>query len=487
MPIAFVIEVHVPYLRHPGRRPIGEEQLHTFTAQTLIPLLDLIGELQRHHLPVTITLACSPVALEQWRDPVVNKHFIQWLESRITHHQAELTRFEAEGNRHGAYLARFYLDWDRQILRSFTNRYHRNLVGRLQELVIADIIIPLCVPASHAILPLLGHESMVRAQLEHGLLYISRYLKRPEGLWLPAYAWRAGIEHIALDLDLRYVIVDPDSVGQGQLPGWLIPKRLAAIGIENELARHIWSTELGYPGDPLYRNPADPTGYTANGSGSPQPYDPYDALRRAQEHANHFVEQLLYRFTQLPPDTTIVVPIDARLWSSNWFEGPTWFQAVLTRCATDTRLLLTQPGTILNHLPGTSTVSLQTRLWHSDCDADLPSPLHHRYRELLHQAEQYFAELVAHNPAAEGLRERVLSQAARELLLAEMSDWVEDAHNLGWQRYLDRFDQILTLARQESLSATDLFTLEQIESQDAIFPVLNYRLFGEKYHQPPKF
>jgi len=37
------------------------------------------------------------------------------------------------------------------------------------------------------------------------------------------------------------------------------------------------------------------------------------------------------------------------------------------------------------------------------------------------------------------------------------------------------------------LSATDLFTLEQIESQDAIFPVLNYRLFGEKYHQPPKF
>lgn len=90
--------------------------------------------------------------------------------------------------------------------------------------------------------------------------------------------------------------------------------------------------------------------------------------------------------------------------------------------------------------------------------------------------------LVTYYPAAEGLRERVLTQAARELLLAEMSDWLMES-DPGWQRYLDRFDHLLLLARQESLSATDLFALEQIESHDSIFPVLNYRLFGEKHHR----
>lgn len=480
MPVAFVIEVHIPYVRHPGRHPNGEEPLHTLTAQVLIPLIDLLCELQRHRLPVTITLACSPIALEQWRDPVVNKHFAQWLEDRITHHQAELARFEAEGNRHGAYLARFYLDWDRQTLRAFSTRYQRNLAGRLQELVIAEVITPLCLPASHAILPLLGRESVVRAQLEHGLLYISRYLRRPEGLWLPGGAWRPEIEQIALELDLHYVIVDRAYVRSGQLPGWLIPRRLAAIGMEHDLARHIDSTELGYPGDPLYRNAADPTGYTANGIDEPQSYDPYDALRRAQEHANHFVEQLLYRLSQLPAESTIVVPIDTRWWGSYWFEGPTWLQAVLTRCATDARLRLTHPGTILTNLRASEMVTLHTDSQPTSGNlARWQSPAAQRYWQALHDAEQRFADLVAHYPAAEGLRERVLAQAARELLLAEQSDWAEDPQELGWQRHLDRFEQLFVLARQESLSATDLFTLEQIETHDAIFPVLNYRLFGK--------
>lgn len=484
MPIAFVIEVHVPYLRHPGRQPIGEERLHAFTAHTLIPLLDLMSELQRHSLPLSIALACSPIALEQWRDPLVHKHFVQWLEGRITHHQNELTRFEHEGNQHGAYLARFYLDWDRQLLRSFTIRYQRNPLGRLQELVAAGLITPLCVPASYAILPFLGYESMVRAQLEHGLLYISRYLKRPEGLWLPGSAWCDGLERIMLELDLRYVIVDPSNVQlqHGRLPGWLVPRRLAAIGVEADLARHIWSVELGYPGDPLYRNPADPTGYTANGADAPQPYDPYHALRRAQEHANHFVDQLLFRLSQLPSETTLVVPIDARLWSRNWFEGPTWLQAVLMRCATDSRLRLTQPGSLLHHLSSNDAVVLQATAQADASATAWQSPFIDHYRRALHEAERRFAELVTYYPAAEGLRERALTQAARELLLAEMSDWLIDC-DPGWQRYLDRFDHILLLARQESLSATDLFALEQIESHDSIFPVLNYRLFGEKHHR----
>ncbi|WP_322487651.1 1,4-alpha-glucan branching protein domain-containing protein [Chloroflexus sp.] len=479
MPVAFVIEVHTPYVRHPGRHPIGEEHLHAFTAQMLIPLLDLLSESQRYHLPVTLALACSPIALEQWRDRVVSKHFEQWLEHKIAHHQAELARFEAEGNRHGAYLARFYLDWDRQTLRTFSTRYQRNLAGRLQELVVTEVITPLCVPASHAILPLLSRESLVRAQLEHGLLYISRYLKRPEGLWLPGCAWRPGIEQIALDLDLRYVIVDPAYTRTDQLPGWIIPRRLAAIGVESDLSCQIWSTELGYPGDPLYRNAADPTGYTANGIDAPQPYDPYDALRRAQEHANHFVEQLLYRLNQLPADATIVVPIDARWWGSCWFEGPTWLQAVLTRCATDTRLSLTQPGTILAGLRTSETVSLQADLQLLHPLSRWQSASAQRYWQALHDAEQRFVDLIAHYPAVEGFRERVLTQAAREILLAEQSDWAEDPQELGWQRHLDRFEQLFALARQESLSATDLFTLEQIETHDAIFPVLNYRLFGK--------
>ncbi len=479
MPVAFVIELHAPYARNPGRQYAGEDRLHTLTAQAFIPLLDLLGELQRHGLPITITVACSPIALEQWRDPVVNKHFAQWLEEKIRHHQAELSRFETEGDRHGAYLARFYLDWDRQILRSFTNRYQRNLVGRLQELVTAGIVVPLCAPAGYAILPLISQESIARAHIEHGFLYISRSLGRPEGLWLPDYAWRPGLEHTAIQLGLRYVVVAPNSLISGQLPGWIVARRLAAIGVDEELAQHCGSFELGYPGDPLYRDAADPGGHTAIGINAPQPYDPYDAIRRAQEHANHFITQLLYRLEQLPAESTIVIPIDARVWGSRWFEGPMWLQAVLTRCATDPRLRLTHPGTILSDLRVSATAALRACAWPADQWQRWQSSALARYWQAIADAETRFVELVKCGLVGEGLRERVLNQAVRELLLAEMRDWADDPDEMGWQRHLNRFDQLLLLARQDSLSATDLFALEQIEQQDAPFSVLNYRLFAK--------
>jgi len=209
MHVAFLMLAHVPYLRRAGRRPRGEEGLHTLVAQGLLPLLELLGDLHSSGLHPRIGLACSPLLVDQLADPVVQKHFVLWMHDALARREAELAIAERDGDHHGAYLGRFYLEWGRQRLRSFEERFQRNLPRAIRELAAARVIEPLAVPATYAYLPLLGREESVRAQIEQGVLQITRHLWRPEGLWLPGAGWRPGVEGAAADAGLRYLVADP--------------------------------------------------------------------------------------------------------------------------------------------------------------------------------------------------------------------------------------------------------------------------------------
>lgn len=487
MHIAFLIVAHAPYLRRAGRRPVGEEQLHELIAYSLIPLCNVISDLQATGLGPRLSLACSPLLLEQLIDPVVQKHFVLWMDDVLAQRTAELRRFEETGEHHSAYLARFYLEWSRQTLRSFEDRYERNLPRKLRELIAARAIEPLAGAASHAYLPLLGREESVRAQLEHGLLHTVRHLGRAEGLWLPGCGWRPGLEQVAAEMGLRYVVADPSSLPAGEpaRPAWIVSRRLAAVFGDEAVARHIWSPSQGYIGDPLYRNPSDEGGYQAFGAAGPQPYDPYHALRRAQEHAAHFVSLLVAESETRPADDLLLVLLDAQLLGALWFEGPTWLQAVLTLCATHNALTLTTPGEYLRTHRPAGQVVLGPGSWAAGGHAPWQGPGAAEYWQGVHAAEERMVELATAHPDAEAELERVLNQAARELLLAQSSDWPAmlsesepEARAGRWRTYLDHFARLVEMAGHGRLSAGDRFMLEQLEEMDGPFPSLNYRIFA---------
>jgi 1,4-alpha-glucan branching enzyme len=486
--ISFLIIAHAPYLRRAGRQPTGEEPLHELIARGLIPLLDLLGDLHATGLSPRVAVACSPLLVEQLADPVVQKHFLLWMDERLARRSADLRRFESEENHHGSYLARFDLEWSRQALRSFANRYDRNLVKRLRELATARVVEPLASAATHAYLPLLGRDESVRAQIEHGVLHTARFLGRPEGLWLPGSGWRPGIEGPIGDVGVRYVVIDPSSLPPEAGPGpvWVEPRRLAAIAPDEPIARHIWTPELGYVGDPLYRDPSDPGGYQAIGVDAPRPYDPYHALRRAQEHASHFVTQLVAESERRAREDMLMVLLDASLIGTTWFEGPTWLQAVLTLCATHPALALTTPGEYLRAQRPRAKAELRAGSWGSAGHAQWQGAASEAYWRAIHAAEEEMVQLAAAFPSAEADQERALNQAARELMLAQTSDWPESLIASGhageqrerWQIYLARFEQLTELARQEQIGPTDRFLIDQLEELDGPFPNLNYRIFA---------
>jgi 1,4-alpha-glucan branching enzyme len=485
MHIAFLLIAHAPYLRQPGRQPAGEERLHALIAQGLLPLVELLADLHSTGLRPRVALACSPLLTEQLADPVVRKHFVLWMEALLAEREATLADAEATGDGHAVYLERFYLEWGRRRLQAFEQRFARGLPEKLRDLATAHVVEPLAGTASHAYLPLLGREESVRAQLEHGLLHTTRHLGRPEGLWLPGCGWRPAIEPMISDVGLRYVIADPSSLPPGLRPAplWISAQRLAACFPDEHLARHVWSDELGYPGDPLYRDPHDPYGYTARGGA---PYDPYDALRRAQEHATHFVMTLVAEAQRRPRDDLALVLLDVAQIGPRWVEGPTWLQAVLTLCATHSALELTTPGAYLRAQRPRVTVALRAGSWSAGGHAGWEGAEAEEYWQALHAAEAQLVHLAASYPSTEGELERALNQAARELLLAQTSDWpamlsAGSGAEVGagrWRTYLARFAQLTAIIHRGRLNEADRFFLDQLEEEDGPFSNLNYRIFA---------
>ncbi|MBM3302014.1 MAG: hypothetical protein FJY85_18950, partial [Deltaproteobacteria bacterium] len=161
----FVLHSHLPYCRMAGRWPHGEEWLHEAASETYIPLLNRLYDLVEAGHPIRLTIGLTPVLLEQLSDPLVLDHLVRYLEGRCDAAEADISRFEASGEGHRAYLARFYYDWYGDGLRSLQERFGGELIGAFRWLQDEGYIEILTSAATHAYLPLLGRDSSIYGQL----------------------------------------------------------------------------------------------------------------------------------------------------------------------------------------------------------------------------------------------------------------------------------------------------------------------------------
>src|SRR5690242_5254747 len=106
--ITLILTGHVPYLRTPAREPEGEDQLHETIADAIVPTLNALYDLRDMGARPAVALAYSPVLLEQLADSIVQKHFVVWMERRLTRLAEHAERWERAGEAHRSYLARFY-------------------------------------------------------------------------------------------------------------------------------------------------------------------------------------------------------------------------------------------------------------------------------------------------------------------------------------------------------------------------------------------
>ena len=95
-------------------------------------------------------------------------------------------------------------------------------------------------------------------------------------------------------------------------------------------------------------------------------------------------------------------------------------------------------------------------------------------------------------PEAKGILRRALNQSARELLLAQSSDWPflisqKTAAPYAMRRFRGHIDRFHRLHEQISSRAIDESWLRMVESQDSVFPRLDYRVFRGGKVEPTGF
>jgi 1,4-alpha-glucan branching enzyme len=343
-------------------------------------------------------------------------------------------------------------------------------------------------------------------------------------MWLGECGYVPGVDELMRDEGIRFFFVDTHGVlfaDPRPLYGVHAPvycrSGVAAFGRDIESSKQVWSAQEGYPGDPAYRDfyrdigfdlPFDYvkpyihkdgirtfTGvkYHAITHGSLQgkrPYDPHQAYLRAAEHAGNFmynrerqVEHLRANMDRRP---IVVAPYDAELFGHWWYEGPMFLELLFKKLHFDqgTVAPITPSGYLAEYATNqVATPSMSSwgekgygEYWCNGSNAWV-------YRHL-HKVAERMVQLAHRFPAAEGLKRRALDQAAREVMLAQASDWafiMKTGTTVPYATkrtndHVKRFSRIYDALMNDR--AIDEAWLAEVQRRDNLFPEADYRVYA---------
>jgi len=514
---ALVLHAHLPYVRHPEHERFLEEAwLFEAVTETYLPLLQVLTGWQRDQLPARLTLTLTPALCAMLRDPLLQARCERHLDSLLTLAKKELRRTRKHAATRSVaqlYQERFtaarelYLACDRDLVAAF---------ARFQEDGFLEIITS---AATHAILPMLtNHPPSVRGQLATACAdYAACFNRPPGGVWLPECAYSEAVEPFLQKAGLRWFITDTHGVmhasprpRHGVFAPIFTPGGLAVFGRDRESSRQVWSRTEGYPGDLRYRDfyrdigfdldlehvkphlpSPDHRGFTGfkyhritGVHGEKQIYQRDDALAAVSGHVEHFytarqrqLEALAGTFDRPP---LFVSPYDAELFGHWWFEGPEFIDQLARRiCRDGSPLSFVTPGEYLRRHPTNQVATPAASSWGED--GHLKVWLNEKNEWIqrhLHGAQQRMTELARRFEQPDALAQRALQQAARELLLAQASDWpfiIHTGTSPGYARqrvetHLARFN---SLYGQLTRTAINEPWLREVEQRDNLFPRIN--------------
>jgi 1,4-alpha-glucan branching enzyme len=519
--VSLMLHAHLPFVRHPEHERFLEESwFFEAVRETYLPLIEMLEGWERDRLPAKITFTLSPTLCSMLRDPLLQERCTQRLDDLIRLAEAEVqrTRFEPRLQ----LLAGYY----RERLLTLKGIWLANAcdlvgaLGRLQELGRIELI---TCAATHALLPLLAqHPPSIRAQVftacEH---YRDCFDCNPRGIWLPECAYVEEIEPVLKEAGLRWFALESHGVlhatpqpRYGVYAPVITPRGLAAFGRDLESARQVWSRTEGYPGDPRYRDfyrdigydlefdyvqPCLPSpehrGFTGlkyhRITGDTEDKQIYE-LAAAQEavagHAAQFLEARLRQIRHLagllgkPP--VLLMPYDAELFGHWWHEGVEFIDAfVRGACRHPDECSLVTPGDyLLSHrthqiaAPAASSWGEHGyyKVWLNETNDWILPHLDHAQQRMTGLARRFT------RPSA--LKKRALNQAARELLLAQASDWpfiLRTGTSPGYarQRVTEHLHRFNALHDQLASGTVDEALLARWEAQDNLLSRMDYRCF----------
>ena len=188
--LSFTLHAHLPYVVNHGTWPHGIEWLHEAAAETYLPLLRVLGNLERDGIALHCTLNLSPILLEQLAHPVFRADFPRYVERKILAAREDEAYFLSVSEYHYAELARFWQKYFTDALNDF-NALDGDIIKGFRHFNDAGLIEIITCCATHGYMPLLGTDESVRAQIRTAVTAHERHIgKHPRGIWAPECGYR---------------------------------------------------------------------------------------------------------------------------------------------------------------------------------------------------------------------------------------------------------------------------------------------------------
>ncbi len=523
--LALTLHAHLPFVRHPERESYLEEDwLFEAITETYLPLLTVFEGLKKDGVPFRLTLTMTPTLISMLADPLLQERYLRHLSGLSELAEKEIDRTSSSPALNE--LARMYHWRFSSAKRLFVDEYALDLVGafgRFQREGSLEIITS---AATHGYLPLLSvNERAVRAQVsvacDH---YEKTFGCRPRGIWLPECGYQPGFENFLKDEGILFFFTDAHGVlhadprpRHGVYAPLYTKNGVAAFGRDLESSRQVWSTKDGYPGDPAYRDFYRDIGFDldldyirpyvqengdrkmtgvkyhriTSGEADKEIYSPSEAIRRAAIHADDFVAKRMAAIDRAAPllgrRPLIVSPYDAELFGHWWYEGPEFLNFVFRKVAqNDHAIEAITPLEYLRLYPVNQVASPSSSSWghkgFSEVWLDESNDWIYRH---LHKAADRMVGLADGDYDHSDLTRRALNQAARELLLAQSSDWAfimktDTMAPYARKRTADHLEYFGALYDQIVGGEVDESFLSGLEGRHNLFPNISYKVYQDR-------
>lgn len=519
--LLLLLHAHLPWIRHPEDPFFIEEGwLVEAITETYIPILQRIEQLLDDGVRVRLTMTWTPPLCEMLADPLLADRYRLRIRRMIELAEQEVPAKSGTPFAAAAVMYRDHLRWCLQVW----DRFDGNLLRWIKLLRDRGGLEPITCTATHGFLPLMLTHEARRAQIQVAVDNFRKHFgDSPAGIWLAECGFVPGVDELLREFGIRYFFVDTHGLYFGEprprfgcyAPGYT-PSGVAAFGRDPESSRSVWSAEIGYPGDPLYRefyrdlgydggydyvkNFLHPDGVRRNLGlkyhrvtgkvplNEKLPYDPAPAFLRARDHAGQFVAARLIQCQQLgalierPP--LVVSPYDAELFGHWWYEGTEFIEWIFRHCQSGGHQILPVTGhEYLLANPVQQIVMPAASSWgDAGYNGVWLNPNNDWIYRHLHEAEARMVEVARIHPDAHCDLERALNQMARELLLMQASDWAfimttGTTVPYAVRRTKDHINRFTGLYEQVKSGQVSAASLEEIGWRDPIFPELDYRVY----------
>ncbi len=569
MPIGYfslILHAHLPFVRHPEYPEFLEEDwLFEAVTEVYLPLIFIFQSLHEAGARPRLAMNVSPPLCEMLADPLLQERYTRHLENLLELAYKEEHRTRKEDTQFNA-ATQMYVDNLASSLTLWNDRYKRNLITAFRELQDEGVLEIITCCATHGFLPLISTHESRRAQVQIAVAnYKKHFHRKPRGIWLAECAYEPGVEELLKDAGVEYFIADTHAILYGDpRPRFgvhapvVCENGVAVFARDVDTSRQVWSAEVGYPGNDLYREFYRDIGWDAplemlkphlhedgarrhlglkyhriTGKDVPQnhkqPYMPSLARDKAAENAMHFIgeriaqaHKLRSTFEGRPP--LVVSPYDAELYGHWWFEGPQFLDFFFRKLHWDqNEIAAVTPGDFLDsglpiqvQKPNASSWGENGyyKVWINEKNAWMYPYQHDAERRMTELANNFASSSKSQVSGSKSddqlgtwnmeLETRLLTQAARELLLAQSSDWAfqifqgttVEYSTRRFESHIHRFDLLSKMLSEPGavatgflsqpaasadgvvLSSDQLALLEEIESRDNIFPELDFRVYA---------